>query len=441
MNTVVRLPRLILVFLALLLPAAAGAGAAPAVFGCDPGVLANARARAQANDPAYRPAYDRVLRDADKALSLAPLSVVDKKITPDSGDKHDYLSLAPYYWPDPAKPDGLPYIRRDGQTNPESKRDNDALKFPAVCNAVNTLGLAYYFTDREVYAEKAALLASVWFLDEATRMNPNLNFAQGIRGKNAGRAAGVLEGRHINALTDGLALIAGSPAWPAEKQTAMRAWLEKYYLWLTTSKNGLAEAAAANNHGTWYAVQAAHLELTLGKTDAARRRIEKELTRRIATQIEPDGRQPHELARTNSLHYSLFNLDPLFKLAQLGERAGYSQGWTHATADGRSLRAALAYVAPYADPAKTWPKKDITAAKTDRILPLLRAYLARQNDASFRALYEKFSAASPDLAKERWQLLLPPLPQARVGGGAGKHSDKRSLTTEHPPLLPITYFQ
>lgn len=415
MNTTIRLLRLVFVFPALLLASATNAATPPpSVIGFDPAVLASARERALAGDPAFRPAHDRLLRDADKALRLAPLSVMDKKLTADSGDKHDYLSLAPYFWPDPAKPDGLPYIRRDGQTNPESKQGSDVLAFPQVCNAVGTLGLAYYFTGKEAYAEKAATLASVWFLDEATRMNPNLNFAQGIRGKNAGRGAGILEGRHLPFLADGLALIAGSPAWPAERQTAMRAWLESYYLWLTTSKNGLAEAAARNNHGSWYAAQAAHIELTLGKTDAARRRIEKELTRRIATQIEPDGRQPHELARTNSLHYSLFNLEPLFKLAELGKRAGYSEGWTHATKDGRSLRAALAYVAPYVDPAKTWPKKDITAGRRDRILPLLRSYLARQNDASFRALYEKFSAAPPDLVKERWQLLLPPLPQPRT---------------------------
>ncbi|MDF9828359.1 hypothetical protein M2447_002477 [Ereboglobus sp. PH5-10] len=413
MNTTDRLRRATLAVAAILFPLAALANSVPppAIFCCDPAVLANARERAHANDPAFRPAYDRVLREADKALALKPLSVIDKKLTADSGDKHDYLSLAPYWWPDPAKPDGLPYIRRDGQVNPESKRDNDALKFVRICTAVKTLGLAYYLTGRETYAETAALLTRVWFLDEATRMNPNLNHAQGIRGRNSGRGAGVLEGRHITALTDGLALIAASSAWPAEKQTAMRAWLESYHTWLTTSKIGLAEAAAANNHGTWYAVQAAHLELALGKTAAARRRVEKQLPHYIATQIEPDGRQPHELARTNSLHYSIFNLEPLFELAQLGERAGYTGGWAHTTKDGRSLRAALAYVAPYLDPAKPWPKKDITPGKTARILPLLRAYLARQDDAQFKALYETYSVSTPDLAKERWHLLLPPLPR------------------------------
>ncbi|MFM8334842.1 MAG: alginate lyase family protein, partial [Opitutaceae bacterium] len=68
-----------------------------------------------------------------------------------------------------------------------------------------------------------------------------------------------MEARHLMLLNDGLALLAGSAAWPAGDAAAMRAWLEEFYRWLGTSKNAEGEAAAANNHGSWFAAQRAHL--------------------------------------------------------------------------------------------------------------------------------------------------------------------------------------
>jgi hypothetical protein len=379
----------------------------PAIYGNDPVTLALARDRVRNGDAALKPAFERLIRDADKALALKPASVLDKTKLADSRDPHDYFSLAPYWWPDPAKPGGLPYIRRDGEVNPESKTGTDAPAFARTCDTVELLGLAHYLTGKTAYAEKAAQLARAWFLDPATRMNPRLAYAQGVPGRTVSRGAGILESRHLAALTDGLALIAGSPAWTGADQAAMRAWLETFYAWLVTSKNGRAEAAAKNNHGTWYDAQAAHLELALGKKEAALKRIKAQLPARVATQIEPDGSQPRELARTNSLGYCLFNLEALAALAQLGERAGWPEGWTHATKDGRSLRAALAALAPYIDPAKTWPKKDIKPGDTSRLAPLLRAYLARQPDAQLQALQKKFGE-TPKTKPARWQLLLPP---------------------------------
>jgi hypothetical protein len=377
----------------------------PDTQGHDPATLTAVRERIR--DGETTPAFARLIRDADKALALKPASVLDKTKIADSRDPHDYFSLGPYWWPDPAKPDGRPYIRRDGDVNPESKTGTDAPAFSRTCKTVELLGLAYHLAGKNAYAEKAAQLTRVWFLDPATRMNPNLTYAQGIPGRTASRGTGILESRHLASLTDGLALIDGSPAWTAADRTAMRAWLETFYAWLTTSKNGRDEAAAENNHGIWYDVQAAHLELALGKKETALTRIKKQLPARVASQIKADGRQPHELARTNSLGYSLFNLEALIALAQLGERAGWPGGWNYATKDGRGIRIALAYVAPHIDPAKTWPKKDLKPGATDRLAPLLRAFLARQVDAPLLALYEKFGD-TPENKAARWQLLLPP---------------------------------
>src|SRR6185369_16903381 len=136
----------------------------PRVFSMDAELLQKSKSRLAAKDTALQPLLDALGRDADKALKVGPFSVMQKERTPPGGDKHDYLSLAPYWWPDPKTKDGLPYIRRDGETNPESKRGTDANTIGTMAGAVETLAMEYYFTGEERYAERAALLVRAWFL-------------------------------------------------------------------------------------------------------------------------------------------------------------------------------------------------------------------------------------------------------------------------------------
>lgn len=392
--------------LALGLFMAKGAEAPRTVALAGPDLVA-VRARLAAGDTALVPVLAQLRTEADRLLSLKPASVLDKTKTAASGDRHDYFSFAPYWWPDPAKPDGLPYIRKDGQTNPESRQGTDRLAFTRTCNAVEALGLAYWFTGDERYAQKAATLTRVWFLDPATRMNPNLDYAQAIPGINDGRGIGIIESRSLLNLWDGLALIASSPAWPAADAAAMQAWLTRYLQWLTTSKNGREETAEENNHGSWYDAQVAGLALVIGRPDEARRVLAAVPAKRIARQIEPDGRQPLELGRTKSLNYSLFNLEALLLLARFGREVGVDC-WTFSTPDGRSLRAALRQVAPFADPAKAWLKEDLEPADRARIPPLLAEALRHLNDSVLREAFARVEA-KPE-AGERWRLAWSGLP-------------------------------
>jgi hypothetical protein len=187
----------------------------------------------------------------------------------------------------------------------------------------------------------------------------------------------------------------------------MTAWLAAYYGWLTTSKHGRDEAAAENNHGSWYDVQVVALALALGRTADAKKILAAAPAKRIARQIEPDGRQPLELERTKSLSYSLFNLEALMLLARYGEPVGVDL-WTFATAEGRSLRTALRYLAPYADPAKPWPKQDIEAADRVRLLPLLLEALRHGDDPQFREPLRKLGRNAA--LAERWRLWTPSVP-------------------------------
>ena len=391
----------LVILLALLAAIVAPAADAPRTFAIDAADLLKVRARHARGDAAIVREVAALRAEADRLLDLKPASVLDSSGVAASGDRHDYYSAGPYWWPDPARPNGLPYVQRDGQVNPESRINGDMPAFRRTCESVRTLSLTWFFTGDERYARKAAQLTRVWFLEPATRMNPNFQHAQGIPGISPGRGTGLIEARHLMLLNDGLALLAGSPAWPATDARAMRTWLEEFYRWLTTSKNGNDEAAATNNHGSWYDAQTAHLALVLDRTDDAKKIVLTAQTKRIAHQIEPDGSQPHELRRTRSLNYVLFNLEALTLLARLGSHVGVDL-WKFSTTDGRSLRAALQVAAPYVDPAKPWPKEDISAENRARVLPLLVESLRHSNDRDYRELLRRFGA--PPAEPEHWRL-------------------------------------
>jgi len=330
--------------------------------------------------------------DADRALTLKPTSVMDKTITPPSGDKHDYMSQAPYWWPDPQKPDGKPYIRKDGQRNPEINRLPDHDNLGQLTSAVATLGLAYRLHNMPAYAEHAARLTRTWFLDPATRMNPHLKFGQGIPGINEGRGIGIIETRGLPDLLDGIVLISSSGAWTKTDEAGLQAWMRDYVAWLTTSTYGQEESKNGNNHETWYDVQVASLALYTGQRDLARRTLEGSRAR-IDRQFEPDGRQPRELERTRSFDYSEFNLTAFFNLAVLGDRLGVDL-WNYRSADGRSLRRGLDFLVPYAAGEKKWDFDQITPFSGGTISNILRRGAVGWNEPKYRALAEKLGGGS-----------------------------------------------
>lgn len=359
---------------ALLAPAAPAGAQGPRVVSLRPDELARARERVAAGDSRLRPAYERLLRDAGAALSAGPFSVTHKaRLLAPSGDRHDYHSLSPYWWPDPAKPGGLPWIRRDGQTNPESKRDLDQPRVSALGSSVETLALAYWLSGEERYAARAALLLRTWFLDPATRMNPHLRYAQAVPGVAEGRGSGIIDSRSFIHVVDAVGMIAGSRSWTEADQRGMEGWMREYLRWLQTSPNGEHELGARNNHGSWFDAQRAVLALFVGERELAKEIVEGVRMRRIDTQIRPDGSMPHELGRTRSLWYTGFNLEALSRLAEVGRQVKVDL-WGYESPTGGSLRRTVELLGPYADPAaaQRWPDPQITTDPPDQMLLNLR---------------------------------------------------------------------
>lgn len=362
----------------------------PRVFVLRPDALQRVR-DAVRNGRLVPPAVSKIRSDADQALKVPPLSVTDKKATPPSGDKHDYMSLAPYWWPDPKSPNGLPYIRRDGERNPELSDFPDHTNFDKLMSSVRKLALGYYVFGDERYATKAAELLRVWFIDPRTRMNPNLQYAQAVKGRNDGRGTGLIETRGIGRVVDAAGLLAGSHAWTDADQRALQKWCADFLDWVVSSSNGKDEAAATNNHGTFYDVQVAALALFVGRTDLAHTVLEAAAQQRIAAQVQPDGSQPRELERTKSFSYSVFNLSAMFELARLGENVGVDL-WSFRSDDGRSIRAALDYLLPYALGDRKWSHQQIEPIKAEEMVPLLLEASLHFKAPEYRAAALKIDA-------------------------------------------------
>lgn len=336
-------------------------------------------------DPDLRQALAKIEREAQKALKAEFRSVVSKAVLPPSGDKHDYMSQAPYFWKDPKSKDGLPYIRRDGERNPEIDNIPDHDLLAGLITGVENLSLAYFFTGKEEYASRAAELLRMWFLDSKTRMNPNLDYAQGIPGQSTGRSFGIIETRGLPRIVDSIGLLQNSASWKEADQKGLETWFGKYLDWLTTSKNGIEESKAKNNHGTWYDVQVASFALFIGKNEKAKSILDSSSKVRIAEQIEPDGSQPLEIARTRSLSYSTMNLEAMVLLARLGDTVGVDL-WNYRTTDGRSIRKAIDFLYPFAVGEKTWKQQQIIKFEPERLYVVMRLAVGKYGDVEFKKM-------------------------------------------------------
>lgn len=318
-----------------------------------------------------------LLRSADKELNKTILTVVDKKTTPPSGDKHDYLSQGRYWWPNPKTTDGLPYIRKDGVVNPEIE-DFDRAVLGAMARSVANLSLAYYLTNEEKYASKAVENIRIWFLNKETKMNPNMNFGQTIPGRKdgKGRGEGVLDTYSFVEMLDGIELLKNSKEFTSSDQKLLKAWFVDYLNWMLTNQIGQEEQNAKNNHGTAFDVQATRYALFVSKNDLANQIVNEFAAKRLFAQIEPDGSQPLELARTTALGYSTFNITHILDMCIMAKTLKIDL-FNATSTDGRSVSKAIEFLVPFiGKPQTEFPYqqiKDWSKVQTELCWQLVRA--------------------------------------------------------------------
>ncbi len=349
-------------------------------------------------------------RLADAALEKGPWNVTGHRPKGIEVPPHEYYSEGPYWWPDPKNPNG-PYIRKDGERNPERFDDNHR-DIGAMCTAALSLGMGACFLKDDRYAAHARKILNAWFLDPETRMNPNLEFGQAVRGINTGRGTGIIDTVSLIHGVQGIALLEYAGKLDAELAAGLRRWFADYLRWMTTSEKGLDEKKSGNNHATWWTAQVAAYAGFTGDT-VARKMAWDHYRNVLLAQIQPDGSCPREEARTRSLSYSVYNLDAfsvLCRQAQLDDVDLWG-----------GLERAVKYLTPYVEHPETWHKQQIAPFDPKGIVYPGLAALGLRSAELFKVYHSLAHNNSP------WTLLIDEIVRAEENKSGGNQPGPRRL--------------
>jgi hypothetical protein len=308
------------------------------------------------HSPALQAPAAKLRDEAEKCMKRGPWSVTFHRPKGVPAGPNDFFSEGPYWWPDPANPNA-PFIRRDGEVNPDRFVDNDR-DMREMSEAVLVLGAAAWIFDEPRFADRASRIISVWFIDEATRMNSNLEFGQAIRNINTGRGTGIIDSIPLIYAVQGMYFLDETGRWSPRDRAAVMQWFGDYVEWLVRSPKGIEERKSGNNHSTWYAAQVA--AYALFSIDEESEYMVWDLFQEflVPGQIRPDGSCPKEESRTKSLSYSAMNLNGFSLLCRLAERQSVML-WKFRPAGGSGVEKSFEYLAPYiADPQK-WTRQQI----------------------------------------------------------------------------------
>jgi len=297
----------------------------------------------------------RILKAANTALKQEPITITGFRAKLSEGGPQDFYSNGDYWWPNPNTTNGLPYVQRDGQSNPGNfiahRQCVNSLR-----DAVSALGAAYKVTGDDRYVAKAAELLRVFFVAAQTRMNPSLKYAQAIPGVSPGRGIGIIDTLHLAEVPLAVLAMEKSKAFPPEVFTGVKQWFRDYSEWMLTSKNGSDEANAGNNHAVAYWLQIACFAKLTGddaKLAECRKRFKEVF---IAKQMTNDGSFPQELRRTKPYAYSIFQLDNMASLCQVASTPE-DDLWKFEMPDGRGIKQAMEFLYPFLADKSKWPRQ------------------------------------------------------------------------------------
>lgn len=351
----------------------------------------------------------RILKAAEAALILEPITITKFRAKLSEGGPQDFYSNGDYWWPNPSTTNGLPYVQRDGQSNPGNFVAHRQCVM-GLRDAIAALGAAYKVTDEDRYAVKAAELLRVFFVDAQTRMNPSLKYAQAIPGVSPGRGIGIIDTLHLAEVPLAMLAMEKSKAFPPEVFTGVKQWFRDYSEWMVTSKNGNDEANAGNNHAVAYWLQIACFAKLTGddaKLAECRRRFKEVF---VTKQMTNDGSFPQELRRTKPYAYSIFQLDNMASLCQVASTPE-DDLWKFQLPDGRGIKRAMEFLYPFLDDKSKWPRKpDVQAWEgwPARQPCLLFAGMAL-DEPKYRGLWSKLEPDPSDAEVKRNIAITQPL--------------------------------
>ena len=309
---------------------------------------------------------------AEALLDCERISVMDRKMCAASGNPHDYASQGPYWWPNPDTPDGLPYICKDGVTNPASV---EPIGYDKMTEAVHHLALAaLYFQDGR-YAERAVKLLRVWHLDPETYMTPHAEYAQAIPGICSGRGIGIVDFRLSHMVFDAVAILEHMGYIGTDEINALKRWYSDFADWLLTSEKALTEDTEPNNHGTCFDVLLLSIAAFTSRAALTHKVLSTAYHRRFVLQTEPSGAQPLELSRTCGMHYTLANIHQQLHIAEFAEMNGDNSFFEPDAERGACiLKTAFDYIYGWAKEPSSFPYSEIW---WDRIPKQMTAIMKR----------------------------------------------------------------
>jgi hypothetical protein len=285
-------------------------------------------------------------------MSEPPITVTAYSSERSAGGRHDFYSEGDYWWPNPEDPDG-PYVRRDGLTNPDNfiAHREALMRFSDI---VATFTSAYLISGKSEYTDRAIEHLRAWFIEPKTRMNPNLLYAQAIKGHNTGRSIGVIDTIHLTEVARSVKVLSGYSKLTTADEKAIKGWFTRYLSWLTAHPFGLKERSHPNNHSVAWAMQAAAFADLVGD-QALLAEIREDFKQRfVGEMMAADGSFPAELARTKAYGYSLFVLDTMATVAQIASTDSDNL-WRYQTDDGRGMAKAMQFMRPYIRDKSLWP--------------------------------------------------------------------------------------
>jgi hypothetical protein len=299
----------------------------------------------------------RILNAAERYFDEPTLTVTAFPAPRSAGGVHEYFSEGDYWWPDPKNPDG-PYIRRDGETNPDNfNKHREAMR--RFCDIVSALTAAYKVTGEEKFAAQAIRHLKAWCVDDATKMYPHLKYAQAIKGRFTGRGPGIIDTIHLIEVARAVEVLSGSKSFKAGEEAAVKRWFAEYLQWLTTHQFGIDEREAKNNHGIWWSAQVAsfaHLVNDTANLSSCRSRFKNVF---LPKHMAADGSFPEELARTKPYSYSIFSVEGMATICWVLSTTGDNL-WEFTLPDGRNMKKAVQFLYPYIVDKSKWPyAKDV----------------------------------------------------------------------------------
>ena len=342
----------------------------------------------------------RILTAAEQYLNEPPITVTAFSAPRSAGGVHEYFSEGDYWWPDPKNPDG-PYIRRDGETNPDNfNKHREAMR--RFCDIVSALTAAYKITGDEKYAVQATRHLRAWCVDDATKMYPHLKYAQAIKGRFTGRGTGIIDTIHLIEVARAVEVLVGSKSFKEGEEAAVKHWFADYLQFLTMHQYGIDERGSKNNHGTWWVAQVAafaHLVNDTANLSYCRSRFKDTL---LTKQMAANGSFPEELARTKPYSYSIFNLEGMATICWILSTPNDNL-WQYALPDGRSIKKAVEFLYPFIVDKSHWTyPKDVMHfdAFPGRQPFLLFAGIAF-GEARYIETWKKLKADSPNEEVQR----------------------------------------